>query len=398
MENAIYLDYNATTPCDPRVVEKMLPFFSEWYGNPATGLHLQGRRASRAVDEARDQVSALVGSQPGEIIFTSGATESNNLALLGLGRANRHGGRTRIVTSAIEHKAVLLTCQRLQEEGYELIMLAVDGQGRVSIEEAEAAINDQTLLVSVQAANNEVGTLQPIARVAEIAHRYGVIIHCDAAQAVGKIPVDLTDEAWQVDLLSISAHKLYGPKGVGALYIRNGPYAHPMTPLQYGGGQENGLRSGTTNVPGIVGLGEACRICTAELEQERVRIASLRDQFEKALLANIPSLKINGRETPRLPNTSSLTFPGIDADALLLNLPGVMMGTGSACSSGALEPSHVLIAMGLSRAEASSTVRASLGRYTTLTQLERGGQLISDAVGADKISGPYHIRKGEKHT
>lgn len=377
---AIYLDYNATTPCEPRVVEKMLPFFSEWYGNPATGLHLQGRRASRAVDEARDQVSALVGSQPGEIIFTSGATESNNLALLGLGRANRHGERNRIVTSAIEHKAVLLPCQRLQEEGYELVMLAVDGQGRVSVDEAEAAINDQTLLVSVQTANNEVGTLQPIATIAEIAHKHGAIFHSDAAQAVGKIPVSLAAEAWQVDLLSISAHKLYGPKGVGALYVRNGPNAHPIEPLQWGGGQERGLRSGTTNVPGIVGFGEACRICTAELEQESVRIADLRDRFEEALLASIPGLRINAREAQRLPNTSSLTFPGIDADALLLNLPEVMMGTGSACSSGALEPSHVLIAMGLSRAEASSTVRASLGRCITLTQLERGGQLISDAA------------------
>lgn len=376
MENAIYLDYNATTPCDPRVVEKMLPFFSEWYGNPATGLHLQGRRAARAVDEAREQIAALINCRPGEVIFTGGATESNNLAILGLGRAHRHGGRTRIVTSAVEHKAVLLPCQRLQEEGYELIALPVDRQGRVSIEEAESAINDQTLLVSVQAANNEVGTLQPIARIAEIAHKHGAIVHSDAAQAVGKIPVSLAAEAWQVDLLSISAHKLYGPKGVGALYVRNGPNVHPIEPLQYGGGQEHGLRSGTTNVPGIVGFGEACRICTAELEQEGARIASLRDQFEQALLTGIPGLKINAREAPRLPNTSSLTFPGIDADALLLNLPEVMMGTGSACSSGALEPSHVLLAMGLSRSEARSTVRASLGRFTSRDRAKQAHTLI----------------------
>lgn len=377
MEKPIYLDYNATTPCDPRVVEKMLPFFSEWYGNPATGLHIQGRRAARAVDEAREHIAALIGGRPGEVVFTGGATESNNLAILGLGRANRHSGRIRIVTSAIEHKAVLLPCQQLHKEGYELIVLPVDSQGRVSSDEAEAAINDQTLLVSVQAANNEVGTLQPIATIAEIAHKHGAIIHCDAAQAAGKIPVDLAAEAWQADLLSISAHKLYGPKGIGALYVRNGPHAFPLTPLQYGGGQEHGLRSGTTNVPGIVGFGEACRICTVELEQEQARIAGLRDQFEQTLLASIPDLKINGHKASRLPNTSSLTFHGIDADALLLNLPGVMMGTGSACSSGTLEPSHVLLAMGLSRAEAGSTVRASLGRFTTLADIEHACSLIA---------------------
>lgn len=380
METATYLDYNATTPCDPRVVEKMLPFFSEWYGNPATGLHLQGRRAARAVDEAREQVAALIGGRPSEVIFTGGATESNNLAILGLGRANRQGERTRIVTSAVEHKAVLLPCRQLQEEGYELIVLPVDGQGRVLVDQAEAAINDRTLLVSVQAANNEVGTLQPIERIADIAHRHGAIVHCDAAQAAGKIQVDLATEAWQVDLLSISAHKLYGPKGVGALYIRNGPRASALAPLQYGGGQERGLRPGTTNVPGIVGLGEACRICSVDLAQERVDIARLRDQLERALLTGFAGLRINGRGALRLPNTSSLTFSGIDADAFLLNLKEVMMGTGSACSSGALEPSHVLLAMGLSRAEADSTVRASLGRFTTLDQIERASSLILNAV------------------
>jgi len=389
MEDFIYLDYNATTPCDPGVVEKMLPFFSECYGNPATGLHLQGRKAARAVDEAREQVAALIGCRPSEIIFTSGATESNNLAILGLARANRDSGRTRIVTSAVEHKAVLLPCRQLQEEGYELVVLPVDRQGRVLVDEAEAAINDRTLLVSVQAANNEVGTLQPIAKIAEIAHEHGAIVHCDAAQAAGKIPLDLTAEAWQVDLLSISAHKLYGPKGVGALYARNGPHAYPMMPLMFGGGQEHGLRSGTTNVPGIVGFGEACRICTAELEQERVRIASLRDQFEQFLLTHIPGLTINGFGAPRLPNTSSLAFPGIDADVLLLNLPTVMMGTGSACSSGAMEPSHVLLAMGLSRAEASTTVRASLGRPTSWDQIERASRLIMSAVNG--VQGPQPI-------
>ena len=382
----IYLDHNATTPCDPRVVATMLPFFSEWYGNPATGLHVQGRRAARAVDDAREQVAALIGCQSGELIFTAGATESNNLAILGMGRANRNNGRTRIITTAVEHKAVLLPCHQLQKEGYELVVLSVDSQGRVSMPDAETAINDRTLLVSVQAANNEVGVLQPIAGIAKIAHEHGAIVHCDAAQAVGKIPVDLTVDAWQADLLSISAHKLYGPKGIGALYVRGGPRAHALEPLQYGGGQERGLRSGTTNVPGIVGFGEACRICAVELAQESVRIADLRDRFEQALLTSIPGLRINAREAPRLPNTSSLIFPDMDADALLLNLPGVMMGTGSACSSGAMEPSHVLMAMGVNRADAGRTVRASLGRFTTQEQVERACTLILDALSGLKAS------------
>ena len=269
-DSAIYLDYNATTPCDPRVVEKMLPFFSEWYGNSATGLHLQGRRAARV--QLTKHASRLLPS------LAASQVKSSSLGVPRKATISRSWGwvaptatqcRTRIVTSAVEHKAVLLPCQKLQEEGYELIVLPVDEQGRVLLDAAEAAIDDKTLLVSVQAANNEVGTLQPIARIAEIAHEHGAIIHCDAAQAVGKIPVDLTADAWQVDLLSISAHKLYGPKGVGALYVRNGPRAHHMEPLQYGGGQEHGLRSGTTNVPGIVGFGEACRICLTELEPGR---------------------------------------------------------------------------------------------------------------------------------
>ena len=373
----IYLDCNATTPCDPRVVQAMLPYFSEIYGNPATGLHLQGRKAARAVDEARERTAALIGCQPGEIIFTGGATESNNLAILGLGRANRDSARTRIVTSAVEHKAVLAPCRKLQEEGYELIVLPVDEQGRVSIDEAEAAIDDRTLLVSVQAANNEVGTLQPIASIAEIAHEQGAIVHCDAAQAVGKIPANLAVDDWPIDLLSVSAHKLYGPKGVGALYVRNGPHAHPIVPLQYGGGQEHGLRSGTSNVPGIVGFGEACRICRTELVQDSLRIASLRDHFEEVLLAGVPGLRINARGAQRLPNTSSLTFPDVDADALLLNLPEVMLGTGSACSSGALEPSHVLQAIGLSREDAASTIRASLGRFTTEEEIDRACSLVT---------------------
>ena len=358
----IYLDYNATTPCDPRVVEKMLPYFSEQYGNPANGLHIQGRKSARAVAEAREQISALLAAQPGEVFFTAGATESNNLAILGLARAARRTTRRRIVTTAVEHKAVLLPSKKLADDGFDIVVLPVNRNGKVDIEAARDVINTDTLLVSVQAANNELGTIQPVTEISLLAHEKGAYMHCDAAQAVGKIPVNVNDLG--VDLLSVSAHKLYGPKGIGCLYVRGGTRTIALEPLAYGGGQENGLRSGTTNVPGAVGFGEACAIAQTELVDEMARLTALRDTLEMELLTVIDGLLINARQTDRLPNTSSLTFPGVDADALLLNMPELMSGTGSACTSGAVEPSHVLTAIGLSRAESSSTIRLSLGRFT----------------------------------
>ncbi|MCX6042572.1 MAG: cysteine desulfurase family protein [Caldilinea sp.] len=339
----IYLDYNATTPCDPRVVEKMSPFFTEWYGNPANVLHIQGRRSARAVADAREQIAALIVARPGEIFFTAGATESNNLAILGLARAARRSTRRRIVTASAEHKAVLLPCKKLADDGFEVVILPVDRNGRVDVEAARSAIDTGTLLVSVQAANNEIGTIQPVAEIAALAHEMGAFVHCDAAQAVGKIPVNVDDLG--VDLLSASAHKLYGPKGIGCLYVRGGTRTIALEPLAYGGGQENA-------------------IAQAELTDEMARLTALRDTLETALLAEIDGLRINARDADRLPNTSSLTFPGVDADALLLNMPKVMLGTGSACTSGAVEPSHVLTAIGLNRAESSSTIRLSLGRFT----------------------------------
>ncbi|MFN3983336.1 MAG: cysteine desulfurase family protein [Caldilinea sp.] len=371
----IYLDYNATTPCDPRVLAKMRPYFDELFANPANGYHRWGRLAARAVEDAREQIGALINAAPKEIVFTAGATESNNLAILGLARRARNRERRRIVTTAVEHKAVLLPCKRLVEEGFDLIILPVDEHGCVRLDAAQAAINDETLLVSVQAANNEIGTIQPVAEIAEIAHAHGALVHCDAAQALGKIPVDV--DRLGVDLLSASAHKLYGPKGIGCLYVRGGTRSIALEPLLYGGGQEHGLRSGTTNVPGAVGFGEACAIAQTELSQEMARLQSLRDAIELALQAKIPTLHINGRGTARLPNTSSLTFPGIDADALLLNLPDLMLGTGSACTSGAVEPSHVLTAIGLNRDLASATVRLSLGRFVAPTDVQR---IVSEIV------------------
>jgi len=351
------------------VVEKMLPFFSEIYGNPANGLHKQGRLAAKAVDEARWQVANLIGARPHEIVFTSGATESDNLAILGFTRIHCAEKRNRIVTSAVEHKAVLLACKKLKEEGFDIVFLPVDTEGRVLIDAARQAINEDTLLVSIQGANNEIGTIQPIAEIAKMAHENGALLHCDAAQAVGKIPVIVDD--WDVDLLSMSAHKLYGPKGIGALFIRGGSNAIPLEPIWYGGGQENGLRSGTMNVPSIVGFGEACNIFRTDLLEEMQGIRSLRDKLEQELIAQIPSPKINGSFAKRLPNTSSLTFSGINADVLILNAPQIMIGTGSACTSGAIEPSHVLTAIGLDRQDAASTVRVSLGRFTTDDQISQ---------------------------
>jgi cysteine desulfurase len=373
----IYLDNNATTPCDPRVLEAMLPFFAQIYGNPANGLHKQGRQAAQCVEEAREQVAGLIGAGAAEIIFTAGATESNNLAILGIAGAATGHRRKRVVTSAVEHKSVLLPCQKLSERGFEVVVLPVDNQGVVLLEAAEEAITDTTLLVSVQAANNEVGTIQPVAEIAEFAHRHGALMHCDAAQAVGKTSIHVDE--WDVDLLSLSGHKLYGPKGVGALYVRGGPLAIPLEPIYMGGGQERGLRPGTLNVPAIVGLGKACEICLEQAAQEATFLKRLRDSFERDLLDQVKTIRVNGDLEHRLPNTSSLTFFGVDADALLLNVPNLMLGTGSACTSGAVEPSHVLQAMGISRRDASSTIRVSIGRFTTAEQLAIAAESLAEA-------------------
>jgi len=360
MPEIIYLDNHSTTPCDPRVVAAMLPYFTESCGNASSGIHQAGREANEAVTRARRQIASLIGAAPHEVVFTSGATESNNLAVRGVALASRNG-RRRIVTTAIEHKAVLSVCRDLGTHGYDLVVLPVDREGRISIESVESAVNEHTLLISVQAANNEIGTIQAIAEIAALAHERGALVHCDAAQAVGKIPVDVQD--WEIDLLSISAHKLYGPKGVGALYIRGGVYGIPISPLQIGGGQEWGLRPGTMNVPGIVGFGEACAICECEMDEEAQRTALLRDHMEFELLGAIPGLVRNGAISQRLPNNSNLTIPGVEAEALVANLRGIAISTGAACASGAPEPSHVLLALGLSRADAYSTIRIGLGRF-----------------------------------
>lgn len=370
---AIYLDNHATTPCDPRVVEAMLPFFTEIYGNPSSSIHEAGKKAARAVDSARQQVASLINADPKEIIFTSGATESNNLAIMGLVNGNK-SKRRRIVTTPIEHKSILEVCKETKIYGYEIQFLKIDKMGLVDLDFAREIINQDTLLVSVQAANNEIGTIQNVRTLVNIAHNEGAFFHTDAAQAVGKIPVSAYN--WDFDLLSISSHKLYGPKGVGSLFVRPDV---SLKPIIRGGGQELNIRSGTLNVSGIVGLGMACQICSSLMDEEEIRIALLRDVLEEKLLNGIRNLKINGAIDYRLPGNSSITFPGIDAEALIVNLPELDLSVGSACSTGALEPSYVLTSIGLSRGDAYSTLRVGLGRFTTMEEIQTASDLIINA-------------------
>lgn len=366
----IYLDHHATTPCDPRVVEAMLPYFSATFGNPASSLNSFGRDAADAVDGARRVIADVLAIRPNEIIFTSGATEANNLALVGLvGQAT--GKRRHIITSAIEHKSILETCRYLETRGFEVTVLPVGADGRLDLTALRTLVSARTLLVSVQAANNEIGALQEIAAISEIAHSVGAYAHCDAAQMVGKLAFDIT--ATNVDLASISAHKLYGPKGIGMLFVRGGVRNLPISPVQFGGGQEFGLRPGTLNVPGIIGFAKALEIADPA---EAKRIQELRDNFERRILQRISDARINGPKHHRLPGNSSVTIPGIDAEALIANIPELALSTGSACTSGALDPSHVLLAIGLSRADALSTIRIGIGRVTSASDLDFAAERI----------------------
>jgi cysteine desulfurase len=355
----------------------MLPFFSVRFGNPSNEIHSMGREARQAVDRARYQVAQLIGAQPEEIIFTSSATESNNLAILGLARSGKSHGRSKVVHSSIEHKSVLEACHALTSEGFEASSVSVDMAGHVDADGYRSALNGQVLLVSIQAANNEIGTIQRISALSERAHEHGAVFHCDGAQAVGKIPINV--DTLDVDLLSVSAHKMYGPKGIAALYIRGGASRTGFKPLQYGGNQEWGLRPGTLNVPLIVGFGEACRIAAEVMTVESARTASLRDRLESALLAALPSLKRNGDLTNRLPNNSSLTFPGLDAESLIMSMPELALSTGSACNSGAQDPSYVLRAIGLSHDDAQGSLRVGVGRFNTVVEMNVAIKEISSA-------------------
>lgn len=369
----IYLDHNATTPVAPAVREAMLPYLGELFGNPSSG-YGAGREARQAVEHARAQLAALVGGRPEEIVFTSGGTEANNLALLGYVRA-RGRARAHIVASAVEHPSVLLPLQALAGAGVEVTLVSPRPHGALDPEEVIAALRPQTVLISLMHANNELGTLQPVAEVAAEAARRGIAVHTDAAQSAGKVPLDV--RALGVDLLSLAGHKLYAPKGIGALWMRPGT---PLSPLLHGGGQERGLRPGTEPVPAIVGLGAACALVAGELAESAVRLRALRDHFEAGLTASVSDVQVNGAAAPRLPTTSHVSFLGRDGALLLAAMPEVMASTGSACHTEADEPSHVLQAIGASPAAIRGAVRFSIGRGTSDAEIQRALELISQAV------------------
>ncbi|MBX2989711.1 MAG: IscS subfamily cysteine desulfurase [Bacteroidetes bacterium] len=373
----IYLDNHSTTQVDPRVVEAMLPYFSEQYGNAASKQHEFGWRAEAAVEAARKTIARLVGAEKSEIVFTSGATESINLALKGIAEAYLSKGN-HIITASTEHKAVLDTCKRLEKYGFQITVLPVDQYGFVSIEDVEKAITEKTIVVSIMMANNEIGTLAPIRKIGEMCRKRNIIFHTDATQAVGKIPVDV--KAMNVDLVSFSSHKLYGPKGIGALFVRNATPSLRVLPQIDGGGHESGLRSGTLNVPAIVGFGEAAKVAQAGMEDESVRTRNLRNRLENGILTQVPDSFVNGHPMSRLPNNSNITFRFAEADRIMMEMKDVAVSSGSACSSSESEPSHVLRAIGLSNEEAKSSIRIGVGRFTTEQEIDYVIQRIRDVV------------------
>ena len=372
----VYLDNQATTRCDPSVVEAMLPWFSENYGNAHSAEHAMGRAAEDAVEAARAQVASLIGAESREIVLTSGATESNNLAIKGAARhaAAQGGAARRIVTVASEHKCVLECARDLASEGFEPMFLPIGRDGLVDPDDLAAALRTPTVLVSVMTVNNETGVIQDISRLAALARDAGALFHTDAAQAAGKIPVSVEG----VDLLSLSGHKMYGPKGIGALYVRRRPRVR-LTPLFSGGGQERGFRSGTLPVPLAVGLGEAARLATARRADETARIAALRDRFWAALSRAVPGLVLNGHARARIAGNLNLTFPRTTAAELIRTTPGLCISTGSACSSAELEPSYVLTAMGLTADEAARTLRVGIGRFTSAADIDFAATALAAA-------------------
>lgn len=379
----IYLDYQASTPVDPRVLEAMLPYFTEHYGNPHSESHVYGHNAMAAIEAARADVAQLIHADPREIVFTSGATESNNLALKGAARfARAHPPaqrtvRDHIVTLATEHKCVLEAAAALEREGFPVTFLPVELNGLVSLDRLAEAITERTLLVSVMAAHNEIGVIQPLAQIGALCRSRGVLFHSDAAQAYGKIPLDV--EAMKIDLMSVSGHKVYGPKGIGALYIRRRPRVR-LLPLIDGGGQERGLRSGTLPTPLVVGLGRAAAIAAAEMAAEAPRLLRLRERLYRNLARRVPGLRVNGDLEHRLSGSLNLSFPGVTAVELIEACPSVAMSTGSACTSATVEPSYVLRAMGLPDDLANASIRLAVGRPTLEAEVEFAADAIADAV------------------
>ncbi len=377
VKTPIYMDNNSTTRVDPRVVEAMLPYFTEKFGNAASRSHVFGWEAEAAVEEAREKIAALIGASPKEIIFTSGATESDNLAIKGVAAMYKKKGN-HIITQVTEHKAVIDTCKRLEREGYQITWLPVDQYGRVSPEQVREAITDKTILVSIMAANNEIGTLQPIKEIGQICKERGVLFHTDAVQAVGKVPIDVQEMG--IDLLSMTAHKIYGPKGIGALYVRKANPRVRLEPMIDGGGHERGMRSGTLAVPLIVGFGVACELCRQLMPEESERLRQLRERLRRGIMDYLPDTYLNGHPTERLPNNLNISFAYVEGEGLMMGIKEVAVSSGSACTSASLEPSYVLRALGVGDDLAHSSIRFGLGRFNTEEEVDYVAQRVVQEV------------------
>lgn len=367
MKLPIYLDNHSTTPCDPRVLEMMLPYFTEKFGNAASRNHTFGWEAEEAVEVARKQIAHLIHADAKEIIFTSGATESDNLALQGVVEMYREKGN-HIITSSTEHRAVIDTAKYLEKKGIKVTFLPVDKAGMVSPDDVRNAITDQTILISIMMANNEIGTINPVAAIGKVAKEKGVLFHCDATQGVGKIPVNVQEMG--IDLMSFTAHKIYGPKGVGALYVRRKAPRVRLEAMMYGGGHERGMRSGTLAVPLIVGFGKACELCEQEMSTESVRMAKMRDRLQEGIMKGMDEVYLNGHPTERLPNNLNISFAYVEGEALLMGVKEIALSSGSACTSATLEPSYVLRALGVGSDLAHSSIRFGLGRFNTDEEVE----------------------------
>ncbi|MBI2538885.1 MAG: IscS subfamily cysteine desulfurase [Deltaproteobacteria bacterium] len=400
MKIPVYLDNHATTPVDPRVLEAMLPYFGEKFGNAASRSHAFGWEAEAAVDEAREQVAQIIqAASPREIVFTSGATESDNLAIKGVAESYRDKG-DHIVTCATEHRAVLDSCKALERRGYRVTYLGVDRYGIVRLDQLREAVTDKTVLISVMAANNEIGTIQPIREIGQLAKEKGILYHCDATQGVGKIPMSV--EEMGIDLLSLSGHKIYGPKGVGALYVRSKRPKVRLSPIIDGGGHERGMRSGTLNVPGIVGLGKACQIAMHELAREAARLTQLRARLKDGIFGQLDEVYVNGHPTQRLPGNLNVSFAHVEGESLMMALKEIAVSSGSACTSAALEPSYVLRALGIPEALAHTSIRFGLGRFNTEEEVDYAIRRVVEEVTRLRALSPLYsgvkaeLRKGEQ--
>jgi len=387
----IYMDNHATTPLDPRVLEAMLPYFTQTFGNAASRSHSFGWEAEKAVDEARGQIAALMNADPKEIIFTSGATESDNLALKGVAEMYREKGN-HIITSVVEHKAILDSAKRLEKWGFEVTYLPVDDTGMVRPEAVAEAITDKTILCSIMFANNEIGTVNPIGEIGALCRSRGVLFHCDAVQGFGKVPFDV--QAMNVDLASVTSHKIYGPKGVGALYVRRRNPRVRLAAQMDGGGHERGMRSGTLNVPGIVGFGKACEIARLEMNQEGQRLTAMRERMKSRIMGELEEVYLNGHPDQRLPGNLNLSFAYVEGESLLMGLKDVALSSGSACTSASLEPSYVLKALGVGDDLAHSSIRYGLGRFNTDEEADFVAQLTIDTVNRLREMSPlYELAK-----